>query len=327
MTQPTRRYRFLQLDVFTSTALGGNQLAVFPDGAGLTDTEMQAITQEMNFSETTFVLPASDPKALARVRIFTPATEVPLAGHPVVGTTFALAHEGRLRSDESPAYLELGVGTLPVDTLYDEQRLSFVWMHQPVPTFEAWQGDRARLAAALGVTPDDFAADLPIERGSAGVPFVYIPFGSLAAVQRVRPSADLLAALDDPSPHIGVYVFTLEGLAGGLSVQGRAVDMRSASAGSVDVHGRMFGVGMGIAEDAATGAAAGPLGVYLLRHGRSTPDETGETYARLEQGIEMGRPSCLHIATTSQAGVVRDVRVGGEAVLVAEGELLLPEGE
>ena len=114
-----RRYRFIQLDVFTHTPFGGNQLAVFPEADGLSDAAMQAIAREMNFSETTFVLPASDAKALRRVRIFTPSTELPMAGHPTVGTTFALAREGVIRaSDPSPIYLQLGIGTLPLDLLY-----------------------------------------------------------------------------------------------------------------------------------------------------------------------------------------------------------------
>src|SRR5258706_5342552 len=171
-----RRYPFLQLDVFTSRLFGGNQLAVFPAAAGLSDTEMQAIAKEMNFSESTFVLPATDIKALCRVRIFRPGTELPLAGHRVVATTFALAYQGQVRaSDPSPILLELGAGTLPVDVLFDEQQLSFAWMHQPVPVFEPWQGDRDKLAAALGLAPADFAPELPIEHGSAGLSLILNP--------------------------------------------------------------------------------------------------------------------------------------------------------
>src|SRR5262249_45383506 len=154
MRRPMQRYRFIQLDVFTATPFGGNQLAVFPEASGLLDVQMQAIAREMNYAESTFVLPATDPKALRRVRIFTPATELPIAGHPVVGTTFALAHEGSVREgDESPIFLELGVGTLPVEVLFEGQRLSFVWMHQPIPSYASWQGDAAQLVAALNLVP------------------------------------------------------------------------------------------------------------------------------------------------------------------------------
>ncbi len=305
-----RHYRFLQLDVFTNQLFGGNQLAVFTSGANLTDGEMQAIAREMNFAETTFILPASDAKALCRVRIFTPAAELPLAGHPVVGTTFALAHDGKIHDvDPSPVYLQLGVGTLPVDVLFEGRRLAFVWMHQPLPVFEPWTGDRVRLAAALGLAPEDFAADLPIERGSAGVPFVYIPLRSLEALGRAVPGADLSAALQDRSPQVGAYLFSTE---------------RPTSAGGADIRVRMFAPGMGIAEDAATGSAAGPFGVYLLRQGRVHPDDVGEARVRVEQGVEMGRPSQLDVAVATDTGTPTDVRVGGEAVVVGEGELWLP---
>lgn len=304
-----RRYRFVQLDVFTDRVFGGNQLAVFLEAAGLSDTEMRAITREMNYSETTFVLPPSDPKALRRVRIFTPTAELPLAGHPTVGTTFALAYEGAIHAyDEQPIYLELGVGTLPIDLLFEEDHLSFVWMHQPVPTFEAWQGNREQLAAALGLTVDDFDPDLPIEFGSAGVPFLYIPVRSLEAIGRARSTADLPDAISPTGSHRNAYLFTLEQRTSG-----------------VQAHVRMFAPEMGIVEDAATGAAAGPFGVYLLRHGRVTPDEQGEARMRLEQGIEMGRPCQITITIATDGDKqAQDVRIGGESVVVAEGTLFLP---
>lgn|SRR5690348_10006517 len=303
-----RRYRFIQLDVFTRTAFGGNQLAVFPEAGGLTGAEMQTIAREMNFSETTFVLPASDPKALRRVRIFTPGTELPMAGHPTVGTTFALAREGIIgAADPSPIYLQLGVGTLPIDLLFEGDALSFVWMHQPAPVFQPWEGDRAQLAAALGLDVDDLDESLPIERGSAGVSFVYIPLRSLESLGRARPGANLTEALAGASDNLGAHLFTLGALPGGA-----------------DARARMFAPGMGVTEDAATGSAAGPFGVYLVRHRRATPDASGEARIRLEQGVEMERPSVLAIAVQMGGETVRDVRVGGEAVVVAEGELFVP---
>jgi trans-2,3-dihydro-3-hydroxyanthranilate isomerase len=303
-----RRMRFVQLDVFTSEPFGGNQLAVFQDAQELSDEEMQAIAREMNYSESTFITPATDPKALCRVRIFTPMSELPFAGHPVVGTSYALAYLGAVPGAGSPIYLQLGVGTLPVEILYEERKPSFVWMHQPTPKFELWKGDRAALASALGLTPADFDDTLPIERGSAGGGFVYVPLTSLAAVGKARPGADLVAAMANPTPHVGVYIFTLEPAPSGA-----------------DVHGRMFAPEVGIVEDPATGAAAGPLGVYLLRHGKKRPDAERETRIRLEQGVEMGRPSRIEIAITGTAEQVEDVRVGGESVVVAEGELYLPD--
>lgn len=303
-----RRLRFVQLDVFTSDPFGGNQLAVFQDAQALADDEMQAIAREMNYSESTFILPATDPKALCRVRIFTPMSELPFAGHPVVGTAYALAYLGAVPGSGSPIYLELGVGTLPVEILYEERKPSFVWMHQPLPRFEPWQGDRATLASALGLTLADFDDQLPIERGSAGGGFVYVPLKTLDAVGRARPGSGLVAAMANLTPHVGVFIFTLE-----------------AAPSGADVHGRMFAPEVGILEDPATGAASGPLGVYLLRHGKMRPDAERETRIRLEQGVEMGRPSRIEIAITGTAEQIEDVRVGGESVVMAEGELYLPD--
>ncbi len=302
-----RRLRFLQFDVFTREPFGGNQLAVFFEGDDLSDEKLQAIAREMNYSETTFILPPSDPKALCRVRIFTPAAELPFAGHPVIGTAFALAQEGMIRAGESPVTLQLGIGLVPVELLYEGQRAVFVWMYQPTPTFEPWQGDANRLASALGLTPDDFDDAMPIERAMVGVNHVLVPIRSLDAIGRAHSTPDLLEALNLPNEHPGCFLFTLDRTESGA-----------------DIHGRMFAPAMGIGEDPATGSAAGPLGVYLLRHGRLSPDETGQTRARLEQGIEMGRPSTLDIAISGSAEQIEDVRVGGASVLIAEGELLLP---
>lgn len=305
-----RRYRFLQLDVFTDHPFGGNQLAVFVEPSELTDGEMQDIAREMNFSETTFVLPAADTRSLCRVRIFTPAAELPFAGHPVIGTTFALAHEGTIRAaDASPVFLQLGVGTLPIDLLFEGEALSFAWMHQLVPTFTPWPGDRTDLAAALGLTPSELSTALPLEVGTAGVPFLYVPVASREALGRARGGAalpDLLAAV---APHAGAYLFVVE--------PGAAADVSARS--------RMFAPLMGIAEDAATGAAAGPFGVYLFRHGLAKPDADGDAHVHIEQGVEMGRPSRLAVTVSVMGETVRDVRVGGEAVVVAEGALLLPD--
>jgi trans-2,3-dihydro-3-hydroxyanthranilate isomerase len=302
-----RPYSFIQLDVFTDTPFGGNQLAVFPRADELTNAEMQAIAREMNFSETTFVVAASDAQAVCRVRIFTPQTELPFAGHPVIGTTFVLARSGRIRESGSPIFLQLGVGTLPVEVLYEERRPSFVWMSQPVPRFEPWTPDRDALAAALGLSVKDLATDLPLERGSAGVPFVYVPLRSLDALARARSLPQLATLIDDPSGHNCAFLFT-----------------RERPPSGADVRGRMFTPGLGIAEDAATGSAAGPLGAYLVRHGAAQPDAAGEARMRIEQGVEMGRPSRIEVAVGGDAHAIREVRVGGEAVIVAEGELFLP---
>ncbi|HUY77748.1 MAG TPA: PhzF family phenazine biosynthesis protein [Ktedonobacterales bacterium] len=339
-----RRLSYLQLDVFTETPFTGNQLAVFLDAEGLTDDEMQALAKEMNFSESTFVLPASDPQALARVRIFTPNVELPFAGHPTVGTTFALAASGRIQPerDGSPIILELGVGPIPIDLFYEgdggAQTLSFAWMRQPIPSFSPWQGDAARLAAALGLAADDLATDLPIERGSAGVAFVYIPLRSAAALARTRPNADLAAALGDASPQVGAFIFTLDapdavgaGTGDAGVGDGGAVNAPVNAPFMLAVRGRMFAPFLDLREDPATGSAAGPLGAYLVRHGRASAAASvdGEARVRLTQGVEMGRPSRLDVAVAMTGGdqgaaSISGVRVGGASVVVAEGVMLLP---
>jgi trans-2,3-dihydro-3-hydroxyanthranilate isomerase len=309
---PQRRYRFVQLDVFTDRAFGGNQLAVFPAAEGLTDAQMQAIAREMNYSESTFVLPPTDPDALCRVRIFTPAAELPFAGHPTVGTAVALVRERGIApgpDGQVRLLLELGVGTLPVDVQAGPASVPFAWMHQPRPAFEPWRGDPSRLAATLGLTPTDLEAEgLPLECGSAGVPFLYVPIRSLAAIGRARAGTDLADLLDASACRSGAYLFCLE----------------TQTAGAV-AHARLFAPGVGVTEDPATGSAAGPLGAYLFRHGRITLGPDGIARARVEQGLEMQRPSRLEVEVEGTPEAVRAVRVGGHAVLVAEGELLLDE--
>ena len=303
-----RRYRFVQLDVFTDHVFGGNQLAVFPQADGLADAEMQAIAREMNYSETTFVLPAADPSALCRVRIFTPAAELPIAGHPVVGTAIALAHEGRIvpgADARARVSFQLGVGTLPVDVTFAEGRPRFAWMSQPIPSFEPWRGDSDALAAALGLARNDLDEQkFPLERGSVGVPFAYIPIRSLEAIRRASPGPNLTQGLTAADCE-GVYLFTM------------------LASGDTTAHVRMFALALGIVEDAATGSAAGPFGAYLRRHGHIAPGPDGAAHARLEQGIEMGRPSRWEVEVVGTRDAIQAVRVGGQAVLVAEGELLL----
>ena len=306
-----RRVRYTQLDVFTSVPFGGNQLAVFFDAAQFTPAEMQQVAREMNFSESVFVLAPSDPAALARLRIFTPKAELPFAGHPVIGATFALAASGRITAElNSPVTLEVGVGPLAIELLYAEARLAFAWMRQPLPTFEPWQGDRAALAQSLNLSEADLRAELPIERGSAGVPFIYIPLASDAALDQAQPGPGLGATLGGEGSQTGAYLFTPPSVHGAHGAQ--------------QVAARMFAQGMGIVEDPATGSAAGPLGAYLVRHDLVAMEDN---LARVSvaQGVRMGRPSQLIVTVEQHDGEITQVRVGGESVVVAQGEFLLPE--
>lgn len=309
-----RRIRYTHLDVFSAQSFGGNQLVVCIDADSLDASEMQAIAREMNFSECTFILAPDDPaRALCRVRIFTPGEEVPFAGHPTIGTTVALARAGRITPDHATANLELGVGPLAVEAIYEGAEARAAWMTQPLPTFAPWQGDQAALLDALGLDEAALRPDLPIERGSAGLPYVYIPLRDLAALAQARANLNLGAALAkaQDGPPTGVYLFVCA----------------PGDVFGAPIRARMFAPDLGLTEDAATGSAAGPLGVYLARHGLITTEPDARVSGVVQQGVEMGRPSEIAVELTLRDGQVSDVRVGGAAVAIAEGEFLLPDKE
>ncbi|MCC7371008.1 MAG: PhzF family phenazine biosynthesis protein [Chloroflexi bacterium] len=294
-----RQYRLIHVDVFTRTRFGGNQLAVFPEAEGLSDDEMQAIAREMNFSETTFVLPPADPTADAKVRIFTPGRELPFAGHPVVGTAFVLARANGKRS----LRLELKIGTLGVEADPGDGVTGEAEMEQHVPTFSPPpNADPTALAGLLGLTTEDLALETPAEIGSSGNPFLYVRLRSLDAVRRARGVADPLVRYFAGREHPAVYAFCT----GGESPEAAA-------------HARMFSLALGadVREDPATGSASGPAGGYLLRHGLASPGRL-----LLEQGYEMLRPSQIGVGLTVTSGALTRVTVGGGVVLVAEGALL-----
>jgi trans-2,3-dihydro-3-hydroxyanthranilate isomerase len=304
-----RTYRFVQVDVFTDRPFGGNPLAVFPEAHGLTTEEMQSLAREMNLSETTFVLPPSDPAADFKVRIFTPAKEVPFAGHPVVGTHWALAHLGRveLREPVTQVRFELGVGVLPADLYVSGGLVTRVVMTQDRPTFHARLEDLTDLAAGLGLDPAAIAeTGLPVQVVSTGVPQMMVPIRSLAEVRKLDASQLNVAALARACRAVDtecVMVFTFE-------------TERPEST----VHVRMFAPLLGVPEDPATGSANGALGAYLVQH-RAVP-VTGPTVTIVsEQGSEIGRPSTLHVEVDVAEGQPVTVRVGGEVVAVAEGSV------
>ncbi len=294
-----RQHRLIHVDVFTRTRFGGNQLAVFPSAEGLSDEEMQAIAREMNFSETTFVLPPTDPTADAKVRIFTPGRELPFAGHPVVGTAFVLARD----NGKTSLRLELGIGTLGVEADPGDGISGGAVMEQPVPTFEPPpNADPAVLAGLLGLDAADLASETPAEFGSSGNRFLYVRLRSLDAVRRARGVPDALARYYVGDSHPAVYAFCTGG-----------------EAPEAAAHGRMFSLALGadVREDPATGSASGPAGGYLLRHGLAGPGQL-----LLEQGYEMLRPSQIDVGLTVTDGTLTGVTVGGGVVLVAEGTLL-----
>ncbi len=305
--QPVKEYRFIQVDVFTDRPFGGNPLAVFPEAEGLTTEEMQCLAQEMNLSETTFVLPSQAPGASFKVRIFTPAKELPFAGHPVVGTHWVLAHLGRVALHEpvTQMRLELGVGVLPANLYVSNGRVERVVMTQTRPVFGAILDDTTELTAGLGLPPEAIAeAALPIQVVSTGLPQMMVPVRSLSALRALDAKQLNVAALNRVCRALGAEcttVFTLE-----------------TERPEVTVHVRVFAPMVGVPEDPATGSANGALGAYLLHH-QAVPITEPTTRILSEQGTELSRPSTLHVEVDSVDGDIRVVRVGGRVVPVAEG--------
>lgn len=298
-------YRYLHFDVFTDTRFEGNPLAVVPDARGLSAEQMQAIAQEMAFSETTFVLPREREDTDIRMRIFTPGTELPMAGHPTIGSTFALAREGVIRPGTERFVFGLGVGPTPVDLAWDSDTLSFAWMTQRAPEFGATFEDpaaRAQIARAVGLEASDLADGCPIQLVSTGVPFVYLPIRTREAVDRAAPNLEVMRSVQATLGLADYYLFTLE-----------------PGEPAATAYSRMFAPMLGITEDPATGGACGPLGGYLLRHGLVTPEEA-RTVVNL-QGRHMGRPSWISIEASGTPEAPGPVRVGGRSVLVATGTL------
>ncbi|HET7695160.1 MAG TPA: PhzF family phenazine biosynthesis protein [Vicinamibacterales bacterium] len=298
-------FRYLHYDVFTDTALEGNQLAVFPQPAGLTTGTMQAIAREMNFSESTFIFPSETPGTDVRMRIFTPAEELPMAGHPTIGSTFALAHEGVIRRGQQQFVFGLGVGPTPVSLEWKGDALDFAWMTQKNPAFGGEVSDRAAFAGALGVSLQDLAAPAP-QVVSCGVPFLFAALGTRKAVDGVSvdPAAFREVCRASGIDELPLFIFTTD---------------RTGSAADEAVYSRMLAPGFGIAEDPATGGASGPLGCYLYKH--QMIDRGKLAHAISLQGVKMKRPSRIHISIEAAGGAITRVRVGGRSVLVGEGRL------
>jgi trans-2,3-dihydro-3-hydroxyanthranilate isomerase len=303
----SRRHRYLHLDVFTAETFGGNQLAVFLDARDLTGEMMQAVTKEMNFSESTFILPAERPDTDIRMRIFTPGREMPMAGHPTVGSTFALALAGVIPAGRRRWVFGLNVGPTPVDIEWDGARPVFAWMTQQRPVFGPLVADVEAAARAAGVEAGAVrAAGLPVQEVSCGVPFVFIPLATRADVDAASPNLAVFNALCETA---------------GVDNHAMFVFSREPGPDGATVYSRMFAPGLGVYEDPATGAASGPLGCYLVRHGVVPPAQAASILSL--QGVKMGRPSRVHVAIGLENGDITRVQVGGEAVLVGEGELYL----
>jgi trans-2,3-dihydro-3-hydroxyanthranilate isomerase len=299
----TRRY--LHYDVFTDRRFEGNQLAVFPDGSGLSAAMMQTVAREMNFSESTFISEPETEGTDVRMRIFTPGLELPMAGHPTIGSTFALAELGIIAAGRPRWVFGLNVGPTPVELTWENGRLSFAWMDQQRPDFRATATAADEIIRAIGVRPELVADRLPIEEISCGANFIFVPLRSREAVDVAEPDTARMKRLESAfhGGRAAVFLFTTEPVEP-----------------DVTVYSRMFAPGFGVAEDPATGGASGPLGSYLVKHGL-VPDAPVSEMISL-QGVKMGRPSRIHIRITSDRNrEITRVQVGGTAVRVATGDL------
>ena len=276
-------FRYVVCDVFTDAPLAGNQLAVFTDAREIPEELLQRLARELNYSETTFVYPPEG-DGHVKMRIFTPNREMPFAGHPTLGTAFVLA--GPLQLEE--LRIETGRGVVPVRLERDGSRIVFGRMEQPLPAIEPYvRGDE--LAAALGVE-----SRLPVELYDNGVRHVYVAAPSEAAVAELEPDLGRIATFG----HDCVNCFA-----------GSGARWKT----------RMFAPGSGVAEDPATGSAAGPLALHLARYGLIAFGEEIE----ISQGAEIGRPSTLYARVVGSADTVERIEVGGSAVIVARGEFRL----
>ncbi len=309
MTGVPNLRRYLHYDVFTGTPHAGNQLAVFMEPQrpivappGLTTEAMAAMTREMNYSECTFVFPPEAAGTDVRLRIFGRGGEMPFAGHPVIGSTFALADDGVIPAGTARFVFGLGIGPTPVALEWEAGRLRFAWMTQQKPEFGPTLPATPALAAAMGLGPGQLVPGLPVQQVSCGSAFFFAPLATRAAVDAVQMNGRELDALFTQAgvQRRGIFVFTTEAGADGATLYSRMVGATGA-------------------EDPATGSASGPLGCYAVRHGLVPAAAAGAMVSA--QGVKMGRPSRIHIRLATSGAEITSVQVGGTSVLVGDGRL------
>ena len=281
------------VDAFTDVPYAGNQLAVFPDGSGLSTAQMQTLAKEINYSETTFVFATDDTDADFRVRIFTPSRELPFAGHPTLGTAYAIMDVFDIWPEKKETLrLAMQVGVIPL-----RKEKGTIWMNQNEPEFFAQHADRKRIADLVDLSEADIADELPVEEVSTGNRILIVPVKTLDAMQRAQGN---VTSMKDffKADLIGPYLFSLQTTDPGTQI-----------------HSRFFAPHLGILEDPATGSAAGPLVGYLLKH-----KVFGDRFEIVnEQGVEMGRRSII-MMRGSRRGEDYVVEIGGRCAYVGRGE-------
>ncbi len=294
--------KYFTVDVFTTERFGGNQLAVFPDAAKIPEKLLQKIAREFNFSETTFVYPPKNPSNDCTVRIFTPGMEVPMAGHPTIGTAYILLSQDIIKpKNKAFLMLEENVGDIRVDFIADNSGIHSITMSQPMPVFGPVEKDYKLLAGILSIPSDEIDLQLPIQSVSCGNNFLYVPLKSLKAIHRIEIRNELLKVGKLQLDSTEIFVFTKETIYG-----------------ASNYHCRMFAPLFGVPEDPATGSAAGPFGCYLFANKieKKFP-------VILEQGFEIGRPSILKVDIESNKQKITGVKVSGDVVLVSEGKMII----
>lgn len=301
--------QFYQTDVFTSEPFGGNPLAVFPDPGELTEREFQQIAREMNLSETVFVLPPTDTRAVAKIRIFTPSQEIPFAGHPILGTFYVLGTLKRLPLQEpvTKVFYECHLGVFPLELIVLKGQIEQVMMSHPSPEFlevVSQMETLFELAKALGVQKAQIVdSPFPVEIVSTGLPVLIVPIRTLTAIKSMEVNHSAVREICARLGTNGIMVYTTMTLEE-----------------SATVHTRMFADPIGIPEDPATGSASGALGAYLVKNGVVDVGPTTEVV--IEQGYEIDRPSRILVQVFSDDDMIQEIKVGGQVVMVAEGKMV-----
>ena len=294
---------FVTCDVFTSRPFAGNPLLVVPDAHGLTSAQMQAIAREINYSESTFVLPPDDPAHSYRQRTFVPVKEIPYAGHPTVGTAFVLSWLGRLPDRAASAIVEVGFGPLRLDLFHGKEGLERVRMAQGRPAWDPpVEGKEAlgRICAATGIARSELGQTLPVQVVSTGNRTLVVPLTSTRALVEASPDPRQLGVVEREHDALIIYL------------------VAPSPEGGPRLRARAFCTGAGVPEDPATGSAAGPLGIYLALH-QALPEGSREFV--IEQGSEMGRPSRIVVEVEGADGAPSAVKVSGSAKRMMEGTI------
>lgn len=311
----TKPYSFYTVDVFTEKIFGGNPLVVFPNAQGLNEKQMQQIAQEFNISETVFVFPPQQVGNDRYLRIFTPKTEIPFAGHPTIGTAYLLTiiKEIPLLDETIFINFEEGVGTITVtvksqgaNALYCEMTVT-----QP-PSYEPSFASTEDLAQMLSLQPSELLSGEHCQAVSCGLPFLFIPLTSVSALQKAQLNLQIWENLLGDKIANNVYIFT------------HSPELTEDILTLPQTHlwrSRMFAPALGIKEDPATGSAASAFAAYL---GMRNSQSSGTFRWIIEQGFEMGRPSLLQVEATKENHQMMEIKVGGYSVLVSEGRMNIP---